>query len=134
MAGIHSSKDPERDAGMDMTLVKALAMIAALPVWAGSDRMSGGTPTSVDFAGVRVEGRVLDHALRAAPSLHRQQASPSAALLGDIDDDDRDDDSPTAATFPAVLSESGLDRGRVEALPGSGQILHVATERIPLRC
>lgn len=64
----------------------------------------------------------------------RQKAIPCDALLVDIDDDEIEDDPSSAAVWFPLNREIGLAWVRAEARPGSGQVLHLPSERIPLRC
>lgn len=68
-----------------------------------------------------------------ASTIHRQKTRPIAATASDIDED-AEEDSPSLALYPVCRLENGPNWSRVVVRPGAGQVRHVSTERIPLRC
>ena len=119
-----------------MTMVmRALVLFACLGGPSGKDRAAGdAAPAPARLAGVHAGGSIRPHGHPTAAPARRAGFDLSAAILGDMDDDETEDDSPFAAITAAPVLEVGPGWVRSAARPGSGQVSHPSGGRIPLRC
>lgn len=115
-----------------MTMVmKALVLFACLCGPSGKER----APACTTPAPARLAvGSIRPHEHPVAATARRPGFDPSAMNLGDIDDDETEDDSPFAAMTAAPIAEAGRGWARSDARPGSGQVTHPSSRRVPLRC
>jgi hypothetical protein len=120
---------------MDVMAWIALIMMGCLAGPSGNDRVRRAMPpASADIPGVHVAVATRSRERPSASRAGRRVATPCTAVLGDIDDDETEDDSPSAALLPALDPEIRRAWMRTTARPGSGQLLRPPTRRIPLRC
>ena len=70
---------------------------------------------------------------RPDTSVDGQQAGATVAMLGDIDDD-AEECSSSPAVFPVYRHELAIIWSHTQTRLGAGQVRHVSTERILLRC
>jgi hypothetical protein len=120
---------------MDVMVWIAMIMMGCLAGPLGDDRVREGTPSaSADAPGVYVAVAARPPERSAASRAGRHDAASAIAVLGDIDDDETEEESPSAVLPPASDPHLGRARIRTTDRPGTGPFRWCPIGRIPLRC